>query len=268
MNNLTIIERKGQFVADSREVAEMTRVRHADLLEKIDGYIVILNQNGEFRSDLFFIESSYQAGTGKDYKRYDITRKGCDMVANKMTGEKGVLFTAAYVTKFEEMERSLKVNNLPQNYKEALLALVAQVEQNEQLETEKLILQQQVAEYEPKASYVDQILHSINSVTTTQIAKDYGLSGKRLNIILHEESIQYKINGQWLLYAKYQNCGYTKSKTIEYFGSDGERRVKMNTQWTQKGRLFIHEILQHRGIIPFMDRKSGLNEWVLSNVTS
>ncbi|MCP1355056.1 Rha family transcriptional regulator [Aneurinibacillus migulanus] len=108
MNQLKVINNNGQLLIDSRDIAEMISVRHSDLLERIDGYISVLNQNGEFRSDKFFIESSYRAGTGKRYKHYYLTRKGCDMVAHKVTGEKGVLFTAAYVTKFEEMEKTIQ----------------------------------------------------------------------------------------------------------------------------------------------------------------
>lgn len=107
MNNLKIINKDGQLLADSREVAEMTNARHADLLDKIAGYIKHL-ENGKFRSQDFFIQSSYKVdGNNKTYDCYLLTRKGCDMVANKMTGEKGVLFTAAYVTQFDEMERQL-----------------------------------------------------------------------------------------------------------------------------------------------------------------
>ncbi|MCM0758061.1 Rha family transcriptional regulator [Sporomusa sphaeroides DSM 2875] len=108
MNNLMIIDHNGHKVIDSRQVAEMTEVRHSDLLEKIKGYIQYL-ENGEFRSQDFFIPNTYKTeGNNKTYDCFLITRKGCDMVANKMTGEKGVLFTAAYVTKFEEMEKQLK----------------------------------------------------------------------------------------------------------------------------------------------------------------
>jgi len=111
MNELTVINHNGQFVVDSREVARMIEVRHSDLLEKIQGYVKTLdtNENGNFRSLDFFIPSTYTVeGNTKVYPCYLLTRKGCDMVANKMTGEKGVLFTAAYVTKFEEMERTIK----------------------------------------------------------------------------------------------------------------------------------------------------------------
>lgn len=107
MVDLTVIKQGEQFVIDSREVADMIEVRHSDLLEKINGYFIHL-LNGNFRPVEFFIKSSYEDSTGRTLPCYLLTRKGCDMVANKMTGEKGVLFTAAYVTKFEEMEKSLQ----------------------------------------------------------------------------------------------------------------------------------------------------------------
>jgi Rha family phage regulatory protein len=142
MNELTVVNRNGRFVVDSREVAEMTEVRHSDLLEKINGYITHLT-NGKFRSSDFFIPSTYKGGNGEIRPCYLITRKGCDMIANKMTGEKGVLFTAAYVTKFEEMEKMLQPQ-LPQTPIEALLLAVqnmaAQEKRINQLEdTQKTI---------------------------------------------------------------------------------------------------------------------------------
>ena len=112
MNELTVINHNGQFVIDSREVAEMVNKRHSDLLESIEGYIKHLT-NGNFRSLDFFIPSTYKDAKGETRPCYLLTRKGCDMVANKMTGEKGVLFTAAYVTKFEEMERTIKTGSKP-----------------------------------------------------------------------------------------------------------------------------------------------------------
>ena len=80
--------------------------RHTDLLRSIDSYNTIL-LNAELRSVDFFIESTYKDPSGKENKSYLLTRKGCDMVANKMTGEKGILFTAAYVTQFEAMQEEL-----------------------------------------------------------------------------------------------------------------------------------------------------------------
>ncbi|WP_440971850.1 Rha family transcriptional regulator [Megamonas funiformis] len=107
MNELQLINENGKIYVDSRQVAKMIGKRHDNLIRDIDGYVNILGQTSKLRTDNFFVKSSYQAGTGKTYPCYKLTRKGCDMVANKLTGEKGVLFTAEYVTKFEEMEKQL-----------------------------------------------------------------------------------------------------------------------------------------------------------------
>ncbi|MEK5425334.1 phage antirepressor KilAC domain-containing protein [Cytobacillus sp. FSL R7-0680] len=255
MKNLQIINQNGQLLVDSREVADMTGKSHAHLMRDIQVYKKILDENPKLDSQNFFIPSTYKTnGNNKTYDCYLLTRKGCDMVANKMTGEKGVLFTATYVTQFEKMEQQLKQPfKLPSTYKEALLMLIEKEEEREQLHTENLMLGQRVAEYEPKITYLDQILSSTDSVTITQIAADYGMSAQKFNKILHESGIQYKINGQWILYTKYKSEGYTKSKTTDVLRSDGTTKVVMNTQWTQKGRLFIYNILKAKEIYPVMD---------------
>ncbi len=121
MNELTLTQKDGVLVADSREVANMIGKRHSDLLRDIQAYNRIL-ENAKLRSHDFFIHSTYKAeGNKKDYGCYLLTRKGCDMVANKMTGEKGVLFTAEYVSKFEEMEKKLQQPKAL-NEKEQLIA--------------------------------------------------------------------------------------------------------------------------------------------------
>lgn len=245
MNNLKIINRYGQLVTGSREVAVMAGKRHSDLLESIDGYIKYL-LNGKFRSVDFFIQSSYKDSTGRTLKCYLLTKKGCDMVANKMTGEKGILFTATYVTKFEEMENQLKVKKIDSYMIEDPIERARSwIKEHE----EKLILEQRIFEYEPKISYLDTILNSTNAIVVTQIAADYGLSAKKLNEILKENEVQYKVNKQWILKAKYKDKGFTKSETF----IDAVGQVRLNTKWTQKGRLFIHQLLESIGIKALMD---------------
>ncbi|HWQ42773.1 MAG TPA: Rha family transcriptional regulator [Desulfosporosinus sp.] len=104
---LAVINQNGKLLIDSRDVAVMTGKQHKDLLETIRGYEQFLT-SGDFRSLDFFIPSTYVDSKGETRPNYYLTRKGCDMVANKMTGEKGVLFTATYITKFVEMENQLK----------------------------------------------------------------------------------------------------------------------------------------------------------------
>lgn len=109
MKSLTIIKLNGQLLVDSREVGEMVGKRHDNLVRDIKGYKDILEDSSKLSSQDFFMESTYSNAQNKLQPCYLLTKKGCDMVANKMTGEKGVLFTAEYVTRFEEMENKAKV---------------------------------------------------------------------------------------------------------------------------------------------------------------
>ena len=120
--------------------------------------------------------------------------------------------------------------------------------------SEQVLTQQKlIAELQPKADYVNQILKSTSSVKTTQIAKDYGMSARAFNKLLYELGIQYRVGDQWVLYAKYQACGYVRSVTYEYRHRDGRLDVKMCTEWTQKGRLFLYETLKKEGYLPLME---------------
>lgn len=119
--------------------------------------------------------------------------------------------------------------------------------------TGRLIAEQKIAEYEPKISYLDSILSSTDSVTISQIAADYGMSPQQMNKLLHKLGVQKKIGNQWLLCKKHMNQGYTKSHTSEIPKADGGTKIVMNTKWTQKGRLFIYELLKKESYYPQMD---------------
>jgi len=142
--NLQVIKHSNGLMVDSREVAEMIGKDHSNLMRDIRRYVEILDSPGSnLNSGNFFSLTTYHDSQNQVRPRYLLTRKGCNMVANKMTGEKGILFTAAYVTKFEEMEKQLQPK-LPTTYLQALEALVAS-------EKEKLILI-------PKAEYFDALV--------------------------------------------------------------------------------------------------------------
>jgi len=113
---------------------------------------------------------------------------------------------------------------------------------------------QQIAELKTKADYTDKILQNKGLVTITQIAKDYGMSGNKMNEKLHELGVQYKQSSQWLLYSKYQDKGYTHSETVNITRSSGFPDIKMTTKWTQKGRLFLYTLLKENGVIPCIER--------------
>lgn len=123
----------------------------------------------------------------------------------------------------------------------------------ENLQLENTQQKQIIGELKPKADYTDIILKNKGLVTITQIAKDYGLSGQALNDKLHELKVQYKIGEQWLLYSKYHAKGYTHSETIPITRKNGVKDVNMITKWTQKGRLFIYELLKKNNILPLIE---------------
>lgn len=106
---------KVPHVLDSREVAEMVGKTHAHLCRDIDLYVKVISENPKLDSQNFFIERTYKTdGNNKTYKRYDVTKKGCEMVANKLTGEKGILFTAEYVERFNQMEQADNIKQVKQ----------------------------------------------------------------------------------------------------------------------------------------------------------
>lgn len=144
----------------------------------------------------------------------------------------------------------------PEKVEEALLnpdTIIQLATQLKEERTGRLIAEQKIAEYEPKISYLDSILSSTDSVTISQIAADYGMSPQQMNKLLHKLGIQKKVGNQWLLCKKHMNQGYTKSHTTEIPKADGGTKIVMNTKWTQKGRLFIYELLKKEGYYPQMD---------------
>jgi len=124
-----------------------------------------------------------------------------------------------------------------------------------QLTTETKRQERLLQEVKPKADYLDRILHSDSLVLTTQIAKDYGMSAVRFNHLLADLGIQYKVREQWVLYAQYQNLGYTASKCFEVPRADGSLLTKYQTEWTQKGRRFLYLFLKEKGYIPVVEQQ-------------
>lgn len=120
---------------------------------------------------------------------------------------------------------------------------------------QKMLLQQQVGELKPKADYYDQILKSKKLITVNAIAKDYGMSAQSLNKVLHDLKVQFKQSGQWLLYAKYHDKGYTHSEPHKYTKKDGTEDFNLHTKWTQKGRIFLYNLLKEKYILPTIEKQ-------------
>ena len=246
----------------SREVAKMMEKEHWEVLRMIEGNkdvvgIIPVLIDHSFVVNEYFIESEYKASNGKSNKCYECTKMGCEMLANKLTGEKGILFTARYVNKFNKMEQYIK-EQVPQLTEEdqAILSIVnstskaetALAIKNYKEVVEKPLIEtiekqsDAINELKPHAEYAERVLEDKKTLLTpTQIAKDFGMAGQGLNALLHDLGVQYKQNGQWLLYAKYQGKGYTESYQADI------PHAKPQTRWTQAGKKFIHDILRKNG---------------------
>jgi anti-repressor protein len=139
----------------------------------------------------------------------------------------------------------------------AFTALKEEREKNRLLEQTTAVQKQQIAEMKPKASYYDIVLNCKDLISTSTVAKDYGKSAIWMNRYLHEKGVQFKQGEIWLLYQKYAEKGYTSTKTHSYSANDGTIHTKPHTYWTQKGRLFVYELLKADGILPTMEQESS-----------
>lgn len=225
----------------SLDIAEITGKRHDHVMRDVRNEI---NALGEDLAAPIFGESSYRDKNNQERPCYTFGKDGAMQLALKYDAKTRY----RVIKRIEELENKHK---LPANYKEALIQLVQRVEENEKLETKNLVLKQQNQELQPKASYYDMVLQNKSLLSVSKIAKDYGMSAIKLNRTLHELGVQYKQGDIWLLYAKHQDKGYTQTST-HVIDAD---RSRVSTKWTQKGRLFIYDLLKGKGILPVIERE-------------
>lgn len=122
------------------------------------------------------------------------------------------------------------------------------------LQLENAQQKQVIGELKPKVDYLDRILKSKSIVPISYIAKDYGMTAQELNRKLHDLGVQYKMGNTWLLYKEHQSFGYTHSKITEFERTDGTLDTNTTMEWTQKGRLFLYELLKKNGLVPVIER--------------
>lgn len=138
----------------------------------------------------------------------------------------------------------------------ALQALKAERKKRIALTAQVAMQTQQIAEMQPKVSYYDLVLSCPDALPITILAKDYGWTAQQMNKFLHEQGVQYKLQKTWLLYARYQDKGYTHSETYPYTDHNGNVHNSINTKWTQSGRLFIYELMKAAGNLPLVEQDS------------
>ena len=241
-------------VMDSREVAEMMEKTHTEIIQyleglnykdgrvKITGIIPTLEQNGDLQVANYFIESTYN-DRGRIKKCYLITKMGCELLGNKLQGAKGILFSAKYVEKFNQMERILKEQSMDSYMIEDPYSRALRWAEEYK---EKVLLQKEIEVARPKVAYYDDVLNTKGSMTTTQIAKSFGMTSHKLNTYLNDKGIQFKMSGMWMLYKEYDGKGYAEIRT--YINKKKETTCHYLV-WTEKGKEFIYNLLLEDKII-------------------
>lgn len=241
---LDLMNLSSQKTMTSKEVADITGKQHSHIMRDIKDEISKLEKEGIDTQSIFGL-SEYKDVTGRTLPIYILTLDGIMQLGARYKAD--IRYKLIQIAKDKLQPKEYSVKDL-------LIMQLESIERIEKLELENKEKQEQLEIQAPKVSYYDIVLNSPSLVTVTQIAKDYGKSGKWLNKLLSELKIQYKQSNQWLLYSKYQGKGYTQSVT--YADEDSEF-TKLNTKWTQKGRLFIYDKLKELNILPVVEREGN-----------
>ena len=245
----------------SLEIAKLTGKPHNDVMKAIRAMEPSWEKVSQGKFSLSSRKVEQPNGGIREYPCYELTKTECLYVATKFNDEA----RAKLVLRWEELEQKQRSQMLQlpdftdpaeaaiawaKEYKERKVLAI----ENKKLEEENIQLAAENQELKHDKNYLDLIMRSKALLTISQIAQDYGMSGKALNKKLAEMGIQYSINGQWILYARYKDCGYVSSRSIDITRTDGRPDVVLHTEWTQAGRKFLYEELKKQGIIPMLER--------------
>lgn len=237
MNDLVIMHNQ-QAVTTSLILANAFEKEHKNVIRAIETKI------GELKieqSSKMFSKGEYTNSQNKRQPMYYLNRDGFTFIAMGFTGRKADEFKLKYIDAFNRMEEQIKQQpaqyKLPQTYSEALIELAKEVKRNEELQ--------------PKADKYDRYLSNKGLITITEIAKEYGMSGRELNKFLHEKGVIYKRGSKWFIYQKYANERYVG---YEIHLPEGRRSLK----WTPEGEMFIRELLENNNIKPVLEQPQQL----------
>ena len=251
LTNPNLVEHSnGRLVTNSLLVAEKFKKQHAHVMRTLNSLI-----SANPKLDALFVSTTYTDEQGKERPMYVMNRDGFSLLVMGFTGKDALNFKLEFIEAFNSMEEKLK-KELPRSEDEiiaiAMNTLTKRIEVQKQqlqiLEGEREILSKTNKILAPKAEYTDKVLQSTNTYTTTQIAKEIGISSAdKLHKMLYELGVIFRQSGQWMLTAKYCGKDYTKARTHTYTDEvTGVQRTNTITVWTEKGRKFIHELIKGR----------------------
>ena len=249
----------------SLQIAEVTGKRHDAVLRDIRN---ILDKGANAHN---FVAVDYKDKKGEVRPMFELTPKGCLILASGYD----VILREKIINKLEEYQQKERANMIAlpnfEDPAEAAMAWAkeyrdkkaAQIEaqtwrlESKRLEIDNIQLAHENQELKNDRNYLDIIMRSRATMTVSQIAQDYGMSAKAMNKQLAAMGIQYKNNGQWILYAQYKEGGYVSSRCIDITRHNGMPDTVLHTEWTQAGRRFLYEELKKQGIIPKIEQHNG-----------
>lgn len=249
MNNKVQIAEVAQTMS-SLQIAELTGKRHDAILRDVRK---LLKQGVNAHN---FVAVDYIDTKGELRPCFNLTKKGCLILASGYNA----LLRESIINRWEELESQKQSFQVPQSFSEALMLAAHQQEiieeQQREIAEQKQIVSAQgelIEAMKPKVSYCDVILQSQSTTNTTTIAQDYGMCSGKFNKLLHELGIQHKVGKVWVLYSKFIGKGYVQSITQPIEKSASGKCFTFST-WTQKGRLFLYEILKSNNILPLIEK--------------
>lgn len=220
----------GKEVRQINQAINMNRKRFKDGIDVID----FLNQSNGFRK---FAEDNGLIGSNRTQHVYLLSERGYAKLLKILEDDKAWEIYDELVDNYFNMRQSIKQYKLPQTFSEALIELAKEVKKNEVLK--------------PKAEKYDRYLSNKGLITITEIAKEYGMSGVKLNQFLRDKRVIYKRGNKWFVYQKYANERYVG---YEIHLPEGRRSLK----WTPEGEMFIRELLENNNIKPVLEQPQQL----------
>ena len=247
MNGLVIMKNQ-QVVTSSVQVAQTFGKQHKHVLESIKNLVA---ENSAAKS--MFAEGSYE-NRGKEYRMSYMNRDGFTLLAMGFTGNRALEFKLKYISAFNQMENEIKTMS-KDSYMIDDRVKRAEKWITEEKERQRLALE--VKKDKPKADYFDKQMKNPGLMTTTVIAKSYGMTANKLNKLLNKLGVIYKQGKNWIMYDKYAHQGYAD---YEQWSDEDNKHVHMLLKWTPKGRKLIYDMLSEDGIDTQIELLSNTNK--------
>lgn len=227
----------GEACTSSRLISDQFGKEHREVLRAIKK----LECSEEF-SRRNFAPIFYNDSYNRQQPEFAITRDGFSFLVMGFTGKEAAKFKEEFISAFNDMEKSL----MPSENEIILRGMSILQSRVDEYKMQLVKANDTILEQAPIVQYANEVLSSPDLISTTIIAKDLGMSAANLNKILRARGVLYKQAETWVLYSKYQDKGYTHTKTHTHYDSQGVKRTTIHTYWTQSGRQFIHDLLSNQ----------------------